>query len=119
MTKSELAKLKSEIESELRAVETLLARHEEPRAQSSKAIIKAVADTGKRPSQCAEEIILGMPADFEIYDVLAGMQTALGRKGVYFGDIARQAIHLLRQRGQIETVIKGRGSRSGVYRVKK
>jgi len=119
MTKQELLTLKAEIESELKAVEKLLLRHEEPRLSTSKEIAQAMANTGKRPSQCAEEVILGMKGDFEIYTIMVGMQTALGRKGAYFGDIARQTIHLLRQRGQIETVIAGRGSRSGVYRVKK
>ena len=117
MTKTELLKLKPEIEAELAAVETLLKRFEEPRLSLSKEIFKSITPPNKSASQCAEEIIRKMPGNFNITNVEKEMQVMLGRKSINFRDIARQAIHFLCKRKEVQAVIPGAGSRGGIYRV--
>ena len=123
MNKNELLNLKKQIESdyaaESAAVEILFGRFTKERETRSKAIFVAANESGKRPTQCAEDIIKAMSGDFTVSMVVIKMRQILGRFGYDFGLIARQVIHLMRNQGLIETVVPGKGSRSGVYKLAK
>ena len=120
MTKAELTKFKAEIETELGAVNTLLARFDDPAMIRGKTIAGGFAAVTKRPSRLAEEIIMATIRDFTVSDIAVMMGQALGRKPERYGDNARQAIHKLRQRNPPEVEVvsgkEGVGSRSGTYR---
>ena len=113
MNRNDLEKRLVDVEAEAAAIKTLLSRFDEPRIQLSSTV---VTGNRKRPTLMAEEIIKKWPGSFFPYNIGAALSVECGRKSHHHFAIARQIIHKLRRRGQIETLEEGKGSRSGEYR---
>ena len=118
--KTELEKLKKEIETDLAAVNQLIARCEKQR--EAKPIIAALieASSPKKPtSQIVEDLIKRQRGDFDIPDICFQYTKETGRPANEHVRLAiSQVINKLKHRNlpEIDEVEKGRGSRSGKYK---
>jgi len=123
--KSELQKLKAEIEdnykADLAAVNQLLTIYSEKRQEASKKLGRFIdaSRPKKRASEIIEELIKNQTGEFSTNTIYFKLRDSLMKNPTR--DHARQisqVINKLRQRNprEIEEVKKGAGSRSGTYK---
>jgi hypothetical protein len=118
MERAELFKLKAEIEADLAAVNRLLSKTE--REKQVAAAIEAHLPR-KSGYQVAEDIIKNFKGEFSVPTIYFEIRRQTGKvRGAHTSAIISQVINKLRHRNppEIEIVVDGKGSRSGVYRYK-
>jgi hypothetical protein len=125
MNKSDLEKLKKEIENnykaDLAAVNQLLGIYGEKRRETTDMLASSVEALRpkKSTSEIVEEIIKGSTNEFDIGTIYLKLRQAKGKQpSMYAPRIISQVINKLRQRNPPEIVVvkEGKGRRSGIYR---
>jgi Cdc6-like AAA superfamily ATPase len=124
--KTELEKLKAEIENnykaDITAVNQLIGMYGQKRTETSKALAGFVA--ASRPAKGTYEVVEGLiknyVGSFGIDEIYFKLREARGKMpSTEAPRIISQVINKLKQRGEIEVVEAGRGRRSGIYKYKK
>ena len=119
--KTELEKLKKEIEADLAAVNQLLDRCEKQR-ESKPALASFIeASRPKRGTyEIVENLIKNHDGEFGINEIYFKLRTELGKEpSTEAARIISQVINKLKQRDEIEVIKAGIGRRSGIYQYKK
>jgi hypothetical protein len=127
MNKADLEKLKAEIEdnhkADMAAIHQLLSIYGEKRQETTRILASSVEAhrPKQRMSQRVEEIIKSYGDNFSISDICLKFAEKEGRKASWPVRLAiSQVINKLRHRNppQIDVVQGGKGSRSGIYKIR-